>query len=224
MMMVRNGFSMMILSLALAAPAWAQDAEREVGRGHTRVGCATCHSAHKAKGEVLFAMDPNTEAINPVTKEPYTGISALCLACHAEVTEGGMGMVPVIPEHSHPFGVKADPKVANVPEELLRDGKLECVGCHDPHASNQNYMLLRVDTDGGKRMDTFCAMCHMAKAHPSDVEAVKSMRIFTSMDETQPPVVRPRPKPPVSKPAGPALKEAPAKEAPASPMAPAPKP
>ena len=159
--------------------------EREPGRGHVRVGCVTCHSAHKAKGNLLFSLEPNSVAVNPKTKEKHTGVSAICLACHSEEDEGGLGMVPVMLNHTHPYGADADPKVATVPEEFLRDGKLECVGCHDPHDSNPNYMLLRVDTQQGKRMEVFCAMCHPSKAHPTDLEEVKSVQIFDSMDETK---------------------------------------
>jgi predicted CXXCH cytochrome family protein len=92
-----------------------------------------------------------------------------------------------------------------VSKEFLRDGKLECVGCHDPHASNRNWALLRVDTQKGTDMDTFCAMCHASKADPSTVDAIKRLTIFDSMDETKPPAARPvAPAAAPAKPAAPA--------------------
>jgi predicted CXXCH cytochrome family protein len=100
-------------------------------------------------------------------------------------------MVPVSISHSHPMGKEVNPKVATVTQEFLRDGKLECVGCHDPHASNPNWALLRVDTQQGTDMDTFCAMCHATKADASTVAAIKKVQIFTSMDETKPPAAPP---------------------------------
>jgi predicted CXXCH cytochrome family protein len=92
---------------------------------------------------------------------------------------GGLGIKAVSSNHSHPYGVAANPKVAIVPPEFLRDGKLECVGCHDPHPSNMNYKYLRVDTAKGAKLADFCAMCHPMKA---DAKAA-DLKIFDSMDE-----------------------------------------
>jgi predicted CXXCH cytochrome family protein len=70
--------------------------------------------------------------------------------------------------------------VATVPDELLRDGKLECVGCHDPHPSNTNYKYLRVSTSQGAAMGNFCNLCHSAKSGKESEGG-----IFTSMDESK---------------------------------------
>lgn len=179
------------IAWALSAAAFGQEAnppkaESNVsGRGHIRVGCTTCHSVHQAQGKILFALEANKKAINPATKKPFEGVSALCLACHAEPEQGGAGMLPVSASHSHPMGRESNPKVAGVKEEFLRDGKLECIGCHDPHESNPNWALLRIDTKKGTDMDTFCAMCHASKADPSTVAAVSKTPVFNSMDETK---------------------------------------
>ena len=151
--------------------------------GHDAVGCGGCHSIHAAKGEIIFAVAPNKQAVNPKTKQPYTGTTALCLACHEETSRGGQGYAPVSSHMSHPYGLASvDPKVARVPQELLREGgRFECLGCHDPHPSNPNYKYLRADTSKGAKMDTFCAMCHPIKADAATAEKVV---IFTSMDET----------------------------------------
>ena len=38
---------------------------------------------------------------------------------------------------SHPYGLASvNSKVANVPADLLRGGRFECVGRYDPHPSN----------------------------------------------------------------------------------------
>jgi predicted CXXCH cytochrome family protein len=147
---------------------------------HDGLNCVGCHGIHNAKGELIFAVDPNRKAINPRTKQPNTGTTALCLGCHETLENGGMGIAAVSAGHSHPFGVVPNPKVATVPAVFLREGKLECVGCHDPHPSNANYRYLRVDTAKGAKMQDFCGMCHSSKADPA---AVKNMRIFNSMDE-----------------------------------------
>ncbi|MCX7793669.1 MAG: hypothetical protein N2257_04610 [Thermodesulfovibrionales bacterium] len=146
---------------------------------HELLNCTGCHAIHTAKGDIIFAVEPNKKALNPQTKTPYTGVTALCLGCHETPERGGAGIAPISGAMSHPFSVTPNPKVATVPQGLLRDGKLECSGCHDPHPSNPNYKYLRVDTKAGKEMETFCAVCH-----PSKVEkAPKDVKIFDSMDE-----------------------------------------
>jgi len=149
---------------------------------HEGLNCVGCHGIYDAKGEIIFAVEPNKKSINPKTKQPFTGVTALCLGCHETIEKGGMGIAAVSANHSHPYGVKPNPKVANVPSVFLRDGALECVGCHDPHPSNPNYKYLRVDTSGGSKMGGFCAMCHGSKA---DAGAVKNMQIFDSMNESK---------------------------------------
>ena len=149
--------------------------------GHDAVGCGGCHSLHSAKGEVIYAVPLNTKYLNPKTKQPYTGSTAFCLACHQDTDKGGQGFAPVSQHSSHPFGIgSVNAKVAKVPQELLRDGRFECIGCHDPHPSNPNYKYLRVDTKGGKEMDAFCAVCHSMKA---DAGAAQKLAFFNSMDE-----------------------------------------
>jgi predicted CXXCH cytochrome family protein len=151
--------------------------------GHDAVGCVGCHSIHAAKDQIIFAVAGNKQAVNPKTKQPYTGITALCLGCHEDTSKGGQGYAPVSGHMSHPYGLAAvDPKVAKVPPELLRDGgRFECLGCHDPHPSNPYYKYLRVDTAKGANMDAFCAVCHPIKA---DATAAANVAFFTSMDET----------------------------------------
>src|SRR5690349_10307050 len=136
--------------------------------GHDAVGCNGCHSLHSAKGELIFAVAPNTKYLNPKTKQPYAGTTALCLGCHQDTDKGGQGFAPVSQHNSHPFGLdKVNPRVALVPASMLRDGRFECMSCHDPHPANAKYKYLRVDTAGGKNMDGFCAACHPMKADPN---------------------------------------------------------
>ena len=166
---------LVIMIFALSVPAFVFAAG-----AHDGLNCVGCHGIHTAKGELIFAVEPNKKALNPKTNQPFTGVTALCLGCHETIEKGGMGIAAVSAKHSHPFGVTPNPKRATVGAEFLRDGKLECVGCHDPHPSNPNYKYLRVDTNKGASMGNFCAMCHGSKA---DAAAVKSMKIFDSMDE-----------------------------------------
>ncbi|GAB4488327.1 MAG: hypothetical protein OHK006_18610 [Thermodesulfovibrionales bacterium] len=167
-------FGIMILALAVPAVVFAAGA-------HEGLNCVGCHGIHNAKGDIIFAVEPNKKSLNPRTKQPFTGVTALCLGCHETIDKGGMGIAAVSASHSHPYGVSPNAKVANVPAEFLRDGKLECVGCHDPHPSNPNYKYLRVDTAKGGKMGEFCGMCHASKAG----SAPGKMKVFDSMDERQ---------------------------------------
>ena len=169
-----------VRKLAIALVTLAPAAAFAAG-GHDAVGCGGCHSLHAAKGELIFAVQPNTKYLNPKTKQPYGGSTGLCLACHQDSDKGGQGFAPVSQHSSHPFGIaQVNAKVAKVPAELMRDGRFECIGCHDPHPSNPNYKYLRVDTKGGKDMDVFCAVCHAMKA---DGGSVQKTAFFSSMDE-----------------------------------------
>jgi predicted CXXCH cytochrome family protein len=152
--------------------------------GHDSLSCTGCHSIHDAKGEVIFAVPANKKDINAKTKQPFTDITSLCLGCHEDPEKGGMGIKPISSHISHPYGLgSVNPKVAHVPQDLLRNGQFECVGCHDPHPSNPNYRYLRVDTAGGSSMVKFCALCHPMKADPKSVG--EKPALFSSMDESE---------------------------------------
>ena len=159
---------------------------------HDAVGCVGCHAIHTAKDQIIFAVTANKQVVNPKTKQPYSGTTALCLGCHEESAKGGQGYAPINAHMSHPYGLAAvDSKIAKVPGELLREGgRFECLGCHDPHPSNPYYKYLRVDTAKGSKMDAFCAVCHPIKA---DVATVQEKAVlFTSMDETGNRVLAPK--------------------------------
>ncbi len=152
--------------------------------GHDGIGCAGCHAIHTAKDQIIFAVAANKQVLNPKTKQPYSGTTALCLGCHEETSKGGQGYAPVSAHLSHPYGLaQVNAKIAKVPPELLREGgRFECLGCHDPHPSNPYYKYLRVDTAKGSKMDAFCAVCHPIKADTA--AAAEKAVLFTSMDET----------------------------------------
>jgi predicted CXXCH cytochrome family protein len=150
---------------------------------HEGLNCTGCHGVHDAKGQLIAAVELNTKALNPSTNKPYSNVTAMCLSCHESPENGGMGILPVSAAMSHPYGVAPNPKVATVPAVFLRDGKLQCVGCHDPHPSNPNYKYLRVDTMGGREMSNFCAICHRSKADTGEIK----VDVFNSMDERQAP-------------------------------------
>jgi predicted CXXCH cytochrome family protein len=173
------GFIVAVMLFLVPAAAFAAG-------GHDGLECTGCHALHTAKaGDLIFAVEPNKKDINPRTKQPYSGVTALCLGCHETPEKGGQGIKPIGAHASHPYGLSSvNPKVARVPADFLRDGKFECIGCHDPHPSNTNYKYLRIDTGGGSKMEEFCAACHPMKADPKAASAATAkLRLFNSMDE-----------------------------------------
>ncbi len=171
-----------ILLLAVAVVVCLIPVMGYAAGAHDGLECTGCHALHTAKDSLIFAVEANKKDINPKTKQPYGGITALCLGCHESPEKGGQGIKPIEGHMSHPYGISSiNPKVARVPAELLRDGKFECISCHDPHPSNPNYKYLRVDTANGSKMAAFCAVCHPMKADPKSASA--KGRFFSSMDE-----------------------------------------
>jgi hypothetical protein len=147
--------------------------------GHDAVGCAGCHSTHAVKGEAAFALGPNTAVIDPRTGKANGSLSALCLSCHADREDGGRGTLPVSSHFNHPFSVaRPNPRLARVPPALLRDGRFECVGCHDPHPSNPNYRYLRIAVTRTPTLAELCSVCHPRKS-----DAAGRPPLFDSMDE-----------------------------------------
>lgn len=71
---------------------------------------------------------------------------ALCMSCH--FTDGSKHA------HNHPHGVKPK-KPVSAHLQLGPDGELECLTCHQPHASNTHY-LLRLASDE----ENICLGCH----------------------------------------------------------------
>lgn len=87
--------------------------------------CAICHPAHGGEATGLL--------IKPV--------SDLCLSCHPERKGQREHAVDVVPSIT----------VTNLP---LREGKIACTTCHDPH-SNRNGNMLRMPPQ------KLCKACHL---------------------------------------------------------------
>jgi len=165
-----------LLAALLAAPALA-------GGGHQQLGCVGCHAMHASRGPLLAALAPNEIMPEGRTGKPHGTLTALCLSCHADVEDGGKGIRPISGHVLHPFSIeKPNARIARVPDALLRDGRFECVSCHDPHPSNPNYRYLRVPATSGNTMSTLCVLCHTRKADPSYV----APPLFSTTDERAP--------------------------------------
>jgi hypothetical protein len=113
------------------------------GQGHEN--CHMCHRAHSAYDLFLFPEFIIGDIMNPHTGKEMDKIDALCMKCHASPPYG-KGIREIDPNHKHPFGI--EPFLVNLPEKASgfndQTQRLTCLGCHDPHPSNQNLSYLRV--------------------------------------------------------------------------------
>ncbi len=147
--------------------------------GHD-VDCKDCHSVHGAKGAFIFGVAPLAEQATAYGgKIDPAQVDALCLGCHNDKS----GITPIMLKNSHPTGVT--PKKLKVPEEVLRKGLLTCVGCHDPHPSNQNYKYLTINTNNGKDLGIFCGKCHPAQSDPATLTKAAKAPIKTDTPSAQ---------------------------------------
>ena len=153
---------------------------------HDGVSCLGCHSTHFAVDHKLFSVK-NTDQNNPLTKDDFEKLTAKnCLGCHQLAEYGGAGVKPIHMHTTHPIGMVPNPKIASVPEGMLKDGRLDCVSCHEAHPSNKNFMYLRVDTgDSGQDIQKLCAACHDAKVdyESAGIKNVSDIKIFNAMDQ-----------------------------------------
>ena len=152
---------------------------------HDDITCLGCHSAHFAVDNKIFAVK-NTKMINPRNGASLEGlVAAKCLGCHELEQFGGAGIRPVHLHTTHPIGMVPDPKIADVPKNLLKNGKLDCISCHEPHPSNSNFMYLRVKTDKGSKVQNFCVTCHSVKGDMSamGIKDAQSIEVFSAMDQ-----------------------------------------
>jgi len=153
---------------------------------HDGITCLGCHSTHFAVDDKIFAVK-NTKMKNPLNRESFDKLTAKnCLGCHELAEFGGAGIRPVHMHTTHPIGMKPNPKIASVPSNMLKNGMLDCVSCHEAHPSNKNFMYLRVNTGAdGSNIQKLCAACHDAKVDFDSVgiKKVNDIKIFSAMNQ-----------------------------------------
>ncbi len=153
---------------------------------HDGLDCLGCHSPHFAVDDKIFAVK-NTQLTNPVNGQSLEGLSAAkCLGCHQLEQFGGAGIRPIHLHTTHPIGIVPNPKIASVPANLLKDGKLDCISCHEPHPSNKNALYLRIDVgESATSMQNLCALCHSAKVDMAGAGLdINTMKVFSAMDQS----------------------------------------
>lgn len=156
------------------------------GGPHEAITCVGCHSPHFAVDDKIFSVK-NTKLKNPRTGESIQDlVASKCLGCHQVESEGGAGIRPIHLHTTHPLGIKPNPKIADVPENMLNKGRLDCISCHEPHPANNNFMYLRVNVGANaENMQNFCGTCHSSKADLKSmgVDSGSKMKVFTAMDQ-----------------------------------------
>jgi len=106
--------------------------------GIDKVKCISCHKIHNAEDKKLIRDGLNNEG---------------CFNCHVENKMAGKS---IIGDNSHPVNkiVKID-----IPDNLkLKDGKLVCTTCHNPHSDIKG-KFLRIDKN------KICSNCHKEQAN-----------------------------------------------------------
>ena len=126
--------------------------------------CTICHNPHGSVYDHSLNQPPqilclschedlNEEQAKPVVHKPFK--DGRCVACHDPHSTNNRWMLiknsekvclechniqGTLAVHEHPFSVKPKKKL-NVPLKLTRKGKLECVSCHNPHATQSEHLL-----------------------------------------------------------------------------------
>jgi len=95
--------------------------------------CGACHDPHATSNRWVLARSSEK----------------LCFECHAP-GEGNFK------NHTHPYNVKPKRKDMSSSVELSDTGTLECISCHDPHASQSEHLLRCAQ-------DNTCQGCHTEK-------------------------------------------------------------
>jgi predicted CXXCH cytochrome family protein len=153
---------------------------------HHDITCLGCHSAHYAVDHKIFSVK-NEKMRNPINKETLDKLVAKnCLGCHETIEFGGAGVRPIHLHTTHPIGITPNPKIADVPANMLSDGKLDCTSCHEAHPSNKNFMYLRVDVGAsGENIQNLCVTCHSAKGdlEKLGIKDAGSIKVFSAMDQ-----------------------------------------
>lgn len=119
--------------------------------------CFSCHEDLAAELEKATIHSPFVNGLCHKCHDPHgtenrwvlkKSSEVLCLSCHEE--EGTLKI------HNHPYNVRPRNPL-DTPLKLTVKGLLECVSCHNPHAT-ESPNLLRVDSE-----DDICMGCHTEK-------------------------------------------------------------
>ncbi len=119
--------------------------------------CFSCHEFNREFKEMSHQHKPFRDGHCGACHDPHATSNRwvlskssedLCFECHS--SEEGL-----FKNHTHPYNVR--PKKRYMGSiQLSKSGKLECISCHDPHASSSEH-LLRCD------QENTCLGCHTEK-------------------------------------------------------------
>jgi len=160
------------------------------GTGLPLFDCETCHGAGSLAVENAAADQRcDTTQFVRLTQLPAGARSLLCLKCHTALSQphlqnwaGGTHAAAGVscPDcHKLHQGTEQKPTGKQIAETCfgchpevqaetayfsrhpIREGKMTCVTCHEPHGSPNDRLLVETDTE------TLCFKCHAAQAAPA---------------------------------------------------------
>ena len=122
----------------------------------TQILCFSCHQEVEEQLSMTEVHEPFLEGHCTACHDPHStgnrwvlvkNSQEVCFTCHKIGTS--------FDRHNHPYNVKPRNKL-RVPLKLSVNGQLECLSCHNPHASEGKH-LLRVS------QNHLCLSCHEEK-------------------------------------------------------------
>jgi predicted CXXCH cytochrome family protein len=138
------GYLALVLFFAfvLAAPVFADIHPVPLEKNADSAKCLECH-AEKAKG-----------------KNVHTAISTGCTSCHEIRVNKDVTRVKLITTTPAAlcFSCHADKSPAEIKGTIHQPAVRDCLKCHDPHASDNKYQLLKPTS--GDQKENLCLTCH----------------------------------------------------------------
>lgn len=138
-----------LLALVIASATYLQADEHPVplDKNTDSAKCLECH-AEKAKG-----------------KNVHTAIAKGCLSCHEIRVSKDVTRVKLITATPAAlcFTCHADKNPANINGTVHKPANRDCLKCHDPHTSDNQYELLKPVSGGEK--ENLCLSCHAIGVH-----------------------------------------------------------
>jgi len=155
--------------------------------------CSGCHDFHSAEGPTLLFTASKEGIQTRSPDEIPDSISLFCLACHSD---GGsmkdlfewQDLLGISLLDDHPIGVLYERETRGrsgyaisrgLPRDIpLREGKISCISCHEPHSRREGSMLRTSE-------EILCRSCHLINlsAFHSTLQCSSCHRMHTGWSE-----------------------------------------
>ncbi|HTT24155.1 MAG TPA: cytochrome c3 family protein [Candidatus Sulfotelmatobacter sp.] len=131
-----------VLLMVIALPLWADVHPVPLDKNTDSAKCIECHS-DKTAGKAV-----------------HTAIAAGCMTCHEIRINKDVTRVKLITTTTYGlcFTCHTDKNPAEIKGTLHKPAMRDCVKCHDPHSSDNQYQLLKPPS--GDQKENLCLTCH----------------------------------------------------------------